>query len=467
MNKLTYTMLIILLPFVFFSQSFGDRLMKRAENRLKQKVENSVDKAVSKTYDKAEKKAAEEAREAIKKDNKKGKEEENNQTASGSNSGNNGNVTSGISSSSSGSGSTGNNTLNPNSDLKVYSKFDFIPGDKIIASEDFMQDNIGDFPAKWNTNGSGEVVTLNNEPTRYLKTNSEVIFYPEWVTNLPDNFTVEFDLICSDEYSYYSGHFVVGFTSEKNIGNRFKNFNKFGNGRIENGGGVEIAFHPQGAGLYRGMTSVYSSKNAQEILKNNADLDNFVVKNKKNKIHVSIWRQKQRVRVYVNEKKVWDLPRVYPEGLSANSIYFRHNGCNPEKEAYFFGNLKVAVEAPDTRSKLITEGKLSTTAIKFDSGSDQLKPESYGILKEISDILNQNPEVRVKIIGHTDNQGKADFNLELSKKRAAAVKSALVQEFGIEASRMESDGKGQTEPVDKNDIPEGRANNRRVEFIKI
>ncbi len=458
---------------ILLSQNFGDRLMKRAEDRLKQKVENSVDKAVSKTYDKAEEKAVEEAKDATKKDKKKKKkgESENNQESASSNQNNTGNQQNNSNSKDQGNSAGGSHNTSGNqsgsTELKVYSKFDFIPGEKIIASEDFSQDNIGDFPAKWNTNGSGEVVTLNNDPTRYLKTSSEVVFYPEWVTNLPDNFTLEFDLICSDEYSFYSGYFVVGITSEKNIGKKFQNFNKYGDGRIQGGGGVEILFHPQGAGFTKGMTSVYSSKDMQEIMKNEADLDNFVVKNNKKKIHVSIWRQKQRIRVYVNEKKVWDLPKLYPEGLTANSIYFRHEGCNPEKEAYFFGNLKVAIGAPDTRSKLITEGKLSTTAIKFDSGSDQLKPESYGILKEIADVLKQNPDVKVKIIGHTDNQGKADMNLELSRKRSASVKNALVKEFGIDASRMETDGKGQTEPVDKNDTPEGRANNRRVEFIKL
>lgn len=447
-----------------YSQSFGDQLKKRAEDRLKQKVENSVDKAVSNTYDKAEDKAVKETKEATKKEKKKdkksnnteGNNQENTEVAEGSNPADNKNQDKNSSGSS-----------NKNEGLKAYSKFDFIPGEKIVASEDFTQDNIGDFPAKWNTNGSGEVVTLNNDNTRYLKTNSKVVFYPEWINGLPDNFTLEFDLVCSDEYSFYSGFFVVGITSEKNIGKKFRNFDVHGDGRIDGGGGAEVSFHPQGAGFSKGMTVVYSSKDNQEVLRNEADLDNFVVKNNKTKIHVSIWRQKQRIRVYVNEKKVWDLPKLYPEGIAANSIYFRHDGCNPEKEAYFFGNLRVAVGAPDTRSKLITEGKISTTAIKFDTGSDQLKPESYGILKEIADVLGQNPDVKIKIVGHTDNQGKPESNLELSRKRAVSVKNALNKEFGINASRIETDGKGQTEPVDKNETPEGRANNRRVDFIKL
>jgi outer membrane protein OmpA-like peptidoglycan-associated protein len=75
--------------------------------------------------------------------------------------------------------------------------------------------------------------------------------------------------------------------------------------------------------------------------------------------------------------------------------------------------------------------------------------------------------LKVKIVGHTDADGSDATNLELSKKRAASVKESLTKEFGIDASRMETDGKGESEPIDKNDTPAGKANNRRVEFIKI
>ncbi|MGB8316528.1 MAG: OmpA family protein, partial [Ignavibacteriaceae bacterium] len=73
----------------------------------------------------------------------------------------------------------------------------------------------------------------------------------------------------------------------------------------------------------------------------------------------------------------------------------------------------------------------------------------------------------VRIVGHTDSDGDDKTNLDLSKKRAASVKSSLAYEFGIDESRMETDGKGEAEPVSDNNSPEGKANNRRVEFIKI
>jgi OmpA-OmpF porin, OOP family len=96
-----------------------------------------------------------------------------------------------------------------------------------------------------------------------------------------------------------------------------------------------------------------------------------------------------------------------------------------------------------------------------------LKPESYGALKEIAAVLLENPTVRIRIVGHTDSDGEESSNLDLSKKRALAVKQALSNEFKIEASRMDTDGKGESEPLESNKTAVGKANNRRVEFIKL
>ena len=83
--------------------------------------------------------------------------------------------------------------------------------------------------------------------------------------------------------------------------------------------------------------------------------------------------------------------------------------------------------APDTRNKLITEGKFITRGILFDVNSDKIKPESYGTLKDMANVLLENTEVKVKIIGHTDADGDVQSNLDLSKRRALAVKNALAK----------------------------------------
>jgi outer membrane protein OmpA-like peptidoglycan-associated protein len=141
---------------------------------------------------------------------------------------------------------------------------------------------------------------------------------------------------------------------------------------------------------------------------------------------------------------------------------------NSDSEDFLLlGNLRLAIGAPDTRNKLISEGRFVTSGITFDVNSDKIKPESFGVLKEIAGALTDNPTVKVKIIGHTDSDGDAAKNLELSKKRAEAVKATLSSEFSIDASRMDTDGLGATKPLADNKTTEGKAQNRRVEFVKL
>ena len=203
-------------------------------------------------------------------------------------------------------------------------------------------------------------------------------------------------------------------------------------------------------------------------MSNEVQTTQFNSLNEKNKVKISVWRQKQRIRVYMNEEKVLDLPRAFAAGKTYDMMMFEIWGdMNNDVDRYLIDNLNLAVGAPDTRNKLITEGKFVTTGILFDVNSDKIKPESYGVLKEIAGVLNENPEVKVKIIGHTDSDGKDADNLVLSKHRAESVKATLMNEFKIDETRMETDGKGESQPVDKNDTPQGKANNRRVEFIKL
>ncbi len=115
----------------------------------------------------------------------------------------------------------------------------------------------------------------------------------------------------------------------------------------------------------------------------------------------------------------------------------------------------------------MTEGKFVTRGILFDVNSDKIKPESAGVLKEIGTVLKENPTVKVKIVGHTGADGDDKANMELSKRRAESVKNYLVKELGITADNLTTEGKGESQPVDKNDTAEGKANNRRVEFIKM
>jgi len=127
----------------------------------------------------------------------------------------------------------------------------------------------------------------------------------------------------------------------------------------------------------------------------------------------------------------------------------------------------VAKGVEDTRHRLIEEGSFSTSAILFDVNTATLKPESFGVIKEIGSLLKEHSTVKIRIIGHTDSDGSNAANVALSQKRAAAVKDALVNELGIAPERMETDGKGESKPLADNKTKEGKAANRRVEFIKL
>jgi outer membrane protein OmpA-like peptidoglycan-associated protein len=135
--------------------------------------------------------------------------------------------------------------------------------------------------------------------------------------------------------------------------------------------------------------------------------------------------------------------------------------------SFYIGNLKVATGKPDSRHKLVEEGRFSTTGILFDVQSAAIKPESSGVVREIAMLMKVNPDMRLKVVGHTSSDGEDAANLELSRKRAAAVKEMLVKEFGVDETKLETEGRGETQPVADNKTREGKAQNRRVEFIKL
>ncbi|TSA38571.1 MAG: OmpA family protein [Porphyromonadaceae bacterium] len=329
--------------------------------------------------------------------------------------------------------------------LQTYSKYDFIPGEKVIFYDDFSQDNIGDFPVLWNTNASGEVVNTNLFPGKWFQIKEEGFYIPETKGDFPDNFTVEFDWITSiqeDRPGVDIGFYIVsGNMKDPSEGGAIPGVA----GNKINIGEYSSDYDTYGEGAY----SLSGSKD-------------FLI-SKNTKYHIACWVQKQRLRLYINETKVFDVPKGIPEGYKYNILRFEMGG----ESSPLISNFRVATGLPDMRNKLITEGKLVTYGIYFDVNSDKIKPESFGTLKGIAAVLNENPDVKVRILGYTDSDGNDAANLDLSKRRAASVKNELSKNFAIDASRMETDGKGESEPVAPNDNPTNKALNRRVEFIKL
>lgn len=416
---------IIFIVSLLISVSFvqGQLLKKiadRAKNRAENKANNKVDNTVNKTVDDAS-------------DVKKGND--------GKNTGaNNSDTDPSVKS----NGSSGG--------IKTYSKYDFVPGEKIIVYEDFAQDAIGDFPDKWNTNSSGEVVTMDKFPGHWFMLTKHGIFIPEFIDSFPENFTLEFDLTCDNLVGSWGLHTSFVELANKNKMEEWQSANN------------RITFNLLPGGDGNGYSEMDRRKAStgeaatRNVTRQFADITKPV--------HVAFWRQKERMRFYLNEEKAWDVPKAILPDAKINSLIFWVQ-LTDDKSHFIMSNLRMATGAPDTRNKILTQNKWVTHGILFDVNSANIKPESYGTLKEMANVLKENPDLKVKIVGHTDSDGSDAANLDLSKRRAESVKAMLSKEFGIDESRMASDGKGESEPIDKNYTPAGKANNRRVEFIKI
>lgn len=416
------------------------KLGKRAERAVERTVENRVDREASKKTDEVLDSILEPGSKKSPTDTQIEKPlPPSGQDNTGNNSGNNGN----------------GNALatEPRKTIEVYSKFDFVPGDKPLFYEDFTNDFIGDFPSKWDTNGSGEVVTINESSEKWLE------FLPGWNTyyipiapKLPEDYTIEFDLLVtgvdqktsstagmsltlSNDPKFKAGEyygyvwFPVGQYGAFNI--RVKNFDKVAGSEISNAIRADIR---------------------EDVL---------------DRPHISIAVNGQRFRVWVNENKYVDIPRFMPLGGHISSLKFNVNNLKDGKERIFITNLKIAEGGLDLRRTLISEGKVSTNGILFDSGSANIQPQSMGIILQISQVLQQEKNMHLKITGHTDADGSDAANMELSKKRADAIKDVLVNTYNVPSERLQTEGKGETEPVGDNNTSEGKAQNRRVEFIKI
>jgi outer membrane protein OmpA-like peptidoglycan-associated protein len=129
-------------------------------------------------------------------------------------------------------------------------------------------------------------------------------------------------------------------------------------------------------------------------------------------------------------------------------------------------SVRVAESAPDPAAVLSATGKFVSHGILFDTDSDHLKLESAPVVKSIVRALEKNPNLKLEIDGYTDSVGNAGHNLDLSKRRAEAVRSVLTSQFGVDAGRLSANGFGPAKPVASNDTADGRAQNRRVEFVK-
>ncbi len=341
--------------------------------------------------------------------------------------------------------------------MKETSASDFQPGSSIVYEDHFSRDAIGDFPVTWNTNTGAEVVTLNGDNNKWLKLSEKGTVTPMNLKNIPDNSTIEFDLAASEDYNFYQSGLYIMLSNCPKSSDAFK-WQQYTQGKD----GIKIRLHPRDehSDDNAGRTEMCIYQNGKKIGENRKQQGMFSYNN--NHVHVGMWRQGTRLRVYIDGQKVWDLPRAFTEGLNYNNLSF-YNG-NDKGNILYISNLRVAKAGADNRHALLETGTFTTSDILFDIGKSSIKSSSYSTIDEVGEVMAANPTKHLEIIGYTDSDGDANSNKALSEKRAQAVKAYLVKNFNLPSSNIQTVGMGEENPVASNETTSGKKQNRRVEF---
>lgn len=333
-----------------------------------------------------------------------------------------------------------------------YEQSDFVPGAVAFFEDDLKNEQMGEFPSKWDLiDGSADVANLKGFKCIHFEPGTRVEPLMTNQTNyIPDVFTLEFDFWMNDPKTELSNCYELEFKDaegndvyEIRIGESY--------GKLE----VTCRFIST-AGDWRDS----GGGKTWEMKKNDWS-------------HFAMSFNKRALKIYVNNKRVINIPNCKPAARmkihQAEWGGFNGNNNYVTNFRYAKGAMDLydqTVTDMDAVSKAIAEsGKFVTNNILFVSGKADLKPESMEEIKKVAEYMKKNPNVRFEVQGHCDNQGSDKVNDPLSQQRAEAVVKAL-EGLGVDGFNLRAVGKGSHEPVADNSTEAGRAKNRRVEFIK-
>jgi len=322
--------------------------------------------------------------------------------------------------------------------FRAYNNYDFVPGDSIVFEDHFTDDAEGEFPSHWNP-GKGQAVLNNMNGTKVFSLTdgnyAHVSPLIKPLSYLSDPFTIEFDNYCTGGYLprvyfYASNNNAIAASSDLGVVTVESGDIQFGNHT-----GVELS------GSYP------------------ADINGEQYLNKWH--HIAIAYKKGQIKVYVDQYRILVVPNI---GFAPHA--FDIEGIGDQGKPIMMANFRVANGGKmNMLGRKFTDAKIITHGINFGLDKATIKPESMGTLNMVAGVMRDNPEIKFEIDGHTDNTGSAAHNVFLSQARAAAVKAQLVS-MGVDGSRLTTQGFGDTRPMADNSTLEGRANNRRVEFVK-
>lgn len=385
-----------------------NEVKNRAENKIINKAGNATDKAIDNTVDAANEKK-----------------------------------TKGANSSTAGAGDSPEEetAIAKPATMKSYKNYDFVPGDKIIFQPDLSAEPDAELPARFIVKkGNAEIQSFEGEKILHLQADGQTTVAPLMNTEnyLPEQFTLEFDMMYENEGSYfrYASDFQVNFRKRGDV--NYSGYPLYGF-KIENTS--HVLFGDQNAGRVGFPKDLENSVGTGNVWH-----------------HIAIYIHKNIGKAYIDGYRVV-ATNTLPVGAVKVDVKADRYGIKIK-------NFRLAAGGDDKYNKVVTDGKFITHGILFDVNKSTIKPESMGALNEIAKMLQQHTDLKFEIDGYTDTDGNDDANMKLSQSRADAVKDQLVK-MGIAENRLTTKGFGETKPIDKNDSAEGKANNRRVEFVKI
>jgi len=313
-----------------------------------------------------------------------------------------------------------------------WSKYDFVPGDRIIFEDNLEGEENGEFPSRWDLHrGIVEVAEFGGDNVIMFRDGAPGImpYFKEAKEDyLPDVFTVEFDLYC------HNNDFEIYLYDRK----------------------YQKTDSPTG---YTYISMNYESMEFGQSYSEHPDKANLA---KRRWIHVAVAYTNGKLKAYMDETRLINIPRIDfdPKGITLYTYHAKND------RLFYVKNVRIAEGGVKYYDRVMQDGKIIATGIRFDTGKSTLKPESMGVINEIYELMDKNPDLKFSVEGHTDNVGDDGSNMTLSADRAETVMKTLV-DMGISGDRLTSKGLGESMPMDDNNVPEGRANNRRVEFVKI
>jgi OmpA-OmpF porin, OOP family len=430
MYKIIITITALFLAVSSVNAQFSlDKLKKKVKDKVEKRVDKNIDKTIDKTLDKTEEGAAK----AV--DGKHDVEKEEPKDQSKSSDLNN---------------ETNSVGINEKTDIQnksanvQWNKYDFVPGDIVIFEDDLSGEQNGEFPSKWDlTKGTIENAVLDGENVIYFiqcNTNGGGGIVPLIKNSnedyLPEEFTVEFDAFFEKPRNSYS---LYLFDS--------KNQRKLDKG--VNASDKWIRFSQNSIDGHN-ISSCWYPGTSERNTKSNPGWR-----------HVAVSFNKRALKAYLDDSRVINIPNLNynPTGITLGF----HNPSGNSKG--YIKNIRIAKGAVPLYDKMMTDGKIVTTGIKFDINKSIIKPESMGVINEIVSLMKNKPELKFSVEGHTDSDGETSANQKLSEARAKSVMNKMI-ELGIVQSRLKAKGLGESKPAVDNNTPEGKANNRRVEFVK-